>query len=61
MVFETRFLFSGSSTTLETLVLLFVMPTGGSVWMIIFAAEKKKKNSMCATTWKVTVFTNDNM
>lgn len=32
------FLLSGSSTTLVTLLLLFVMGMGGSVWMIMLAA-----------------------
>lgn len=43
MLLGDLFLLSGSRTTLVTLLLLFVMGMGGSVWMIILAAGRKDK------------------
>lgn len=43
MLLGDLFLLSGSRTTLVTLLLLFVMGMGGSVWMIILAAGGKDK------------------
>lgn len=44
MLLGDLFLLSGSRTTLVTLLLLFVMGMGGSVWIIILAAGGKEKD-----------------
>lgn len=45
------FLLSGSRTTLVTLLLLFVIGMGGSVWMIMLAAGGKEKGLYYSTTY----------
>lgn len=53
------FLLSGSRTTLVTLLLLFVIGMGGSVWMIMLAAGGKEKG-LCYSTTYGKAFTQQN-
>lgn len=59
MLLGDLFLLSGSRTTLVTLLLLFVMGMGGSVWMIMLAAGGKEKG-LCYSTTHGKAFTQQN-
>lgn len=59
MLLGDLFLLSGSRTTLVTLLLLFVMGMGGSVWMIMLAAGGKEKGLYYSTTQRK-AFTQQN-